>query len=347
MTSIFHLSIVLLIYTAFASLPAEARPRTGPDRPFTVDWQVAAPAAPHLHSVTFVATSMTAITVGEAGTILWTDDAGRSWAKAVTPPNMMHDLHAVFFTSDKVGIIAGDGGTVLRTENGGKVWREIVIPRGVSSNFAAVTFSDCDNGVVIGSGGTILWTDDGGKRWEPATMPPGIVSNLYAVALGGMATGIAVGEGGTILWTQNRGKTWEKAKAPPVLSGLGAVIFTGAATAVAAAKEDNRISILRDSEKTILWTDDGGKNWEWATTPSNLQTRVQALKLTDEMKVSAVGSGIEIVRAGNTTAGSAVRSIVLSSEDGGKSWNCVPIPPQSGLSDLRDETFVGLRESSG
>src|SRR5438270_6871100 len=77
------------------SLPIQAAPRSGPDRPFTVDWRVIAAPAPHLRDVAVVQGKNNGIAVGDGGVILHTSDRGKSWETAKTPSEFKSNLRAV------------------------------------------------------------------------------------------------------------------------------------------------------------------------------------------------------------------------------------------------------------
>src|SRR5688572_4981784 len=95
--------------------PALAEPRTGPDRPFTVDWEVAVPPVTHPLAVHF-ADTRTGWTVGSEGAILLTGDGGESWRRPRTPPSTRATLLDVAFAADgRAGLAVGELGTILLT----------------------------------------------------------------------------------------------------------------------------------------------------------------------------------------------------------------------------------------
>ena len=114
--------IATVLYLVSDFLPAQAAPRTGPDRPFTGDWHVAVPPAPHVRSIMFVPGTQSGVALVNDGTILRTEDEGKSWKRATTPPDVKTALRAVIFTGATTGVAVGHGGTILRTEDGGKHW---------------------------------------------------------------------------------------------------------------------------------------------------------------------------------------------------------------------------------
>ena len=95
--------VAIMMYSA-VSLPAQAAPRTGPDRPFTLGWRVVVPPAPHLWSATFGPGTTSGVAVGDDGTILRTEDGGKHWDLATIPSGTNTDLRAVVLTGATTGV---------------------------------------------------------------------------------------------------------------------------------------------------------------------------------------------------------------------------------------------------
>ncbi|MBI5444053.1 MAG: glycosyl hydrolase, partial [Deltaproteobacteria bacterium] len=60
------------------------------------------------------------VSVGERGTVLLSDDDGRTWRQAKVPVSLT--LTCVCFASERSGWAAGHSGVVLRTSDGGETW---------------------------------------------------------------------------------------------------------------------------------------------------------------------------------------------------------------------------------
>jgi hypothetical protein len=75
-------SALLLAGVCAGAGSSGAAPHTGPDRPFTVEWRVIAQPAPHLRAAAFSPGTKNATVVGDGGTVLRTDDGGKSYSAA-------------------------------------------------------------------------------------------------------------------------------------------------------------------------------------------------------------------------------------------------------------------------
>ncbi len=146
------------------------------------------------------------VAVGQAGTILYSDDAGKTWVQGKVPVSA--DLVAVNFPTPKLGWAVGHDGIVLHSSDAGASWvkqldsRAVVklivdyykahppknVPGGAESvaqfqsdmsafampdekapnkSFLDVYFENETTGFIVGSFSLILRTTDGGKSWEP------------------------------------------------------------------------------------------------------------------------------------------------------------------------------------
>jgi photosystem II stability/assembly factor-like uncharacterized protein len=105
--------------------------------------------------------SGTGFSVGDAGTILKTTDAGMTWTALTSgTTETLYDVH--FFNADE-GVAVGGNGLILRTTDGGAIWQSI--PSGVTDSLTAVSFSGV-NGICGGTSQTILYSTDSGASWH-------------------------------------------------------------------------------------------------------------------------------------------------------------------------------------
>ena len=105
--------------------------------------------------------SGTGFSVGDAGTILKTTDAGVSWTALTSgTTETLYDVH--FFNADE-GVAVGGNGLILRTTDGGAIWQSV--PSGVTDSLTAVSFSGA-NGICGGTSQTILYSTDSGASWH-------------------------------------------------------------------------------------------------------------------------------------------------------------------------------------
>lgn len=143
------------------------------------------------------------VAVGQRGHVVYSDDAGRSWAQAKVP--VSSDLVAVTFPTPSKGWAVGHDGVVLHSADAGATWiRQLdgrgggaameawytaeaakgglgspeqaakwveeakrFAAQGAENPFLDVWFENEQSGYVIGAFNLILRTNDGGKTWEP------------------------------------------------------------------------------------------------------------------------------------------------------------------------------------
>lgn len=92
---------------------------------------------------------------GNGGSVLRTEDKGKSWNLLAT--GTQKTLQALYFTDRDKGWAVGDSGAALRTLDGGDHWMALPIP--TTESIVAVDFTDARNGWALGSKGSIFRTD--------------------------------------------------------------------------------------------------------------------------------------------------------------------------------------------
>jgi len=225
--------------------------------------------------------------VGQSGTIVHTDDGGRTWTPLAS--NTGKDLQSLAFVQPESLWAVGQDGTILRTDDGGKKWEPQ--ESGTQLYLNSVVFKSDVTGVsgwVVGNHGTILHTEDGARVWSPQVSETD--QDLYCVTFVDRQRGWSVGKAGTLLHTEDGGKNWSKQT-----SGTGeplhAVAFVSSLSGWAVG-----------GRGTVLHTDDGGNRW-------NPQTSG-----TDKLLISVVF----ITQQSGWAVGNDGK--ILHTEDGGNSW---------------------------
>lgn len=99
--------------------------------------------------------------VGDAGTILKTTDAGLSWN--VLTSGTSNALYDAYFFDDNIGVVVGEGGLIRRTTNGGTDWT--TVNSGVTDNLISISFNGV-NGISGGTSQTIIYSADSGLTWQ-------------------------------------------------------------------------------------------------------------------------------------------------------------------------------------
>lgn len=152
--------------------------------------------------------------------------------------------------------------------------------------------------VAVGERGHILLSDDGGATFRQATTVP-VDFTLTSVAFADDKNGWAVGHGGTILHTRDGGEHWDlQHQDLAVDQPLFSVHFRDANTGWASGLWS-----------LLLATTDGGKTWtKTRLTPAEGQQRadLNLLRIFE-------GQNGKLLMA-------AEQGLVLTSDDGGKSW---------------------------
>ena len=108
------------------------------------------------------------IGVGLYGSIVYSDDQGKTWRQARSPTQVL--LTNVFFLDEKLGWAGAHDSLILHTRDGGETWaiqHEDPIPGGdIPKPILDIHFTDSDTGYAIGAYGLMLETGDGGQTWE-------------------------------------------------------------------------------------------------------------------------------------------------------------------------------------
>jgi photosystem II stability/assembly factor-like uncharacterized protein len=188
------------------------------------------------------ADAMHGIAVGDAGTVLGTDDAGKTWRpqQSGTKEKLMD---VTFIGAD--GWSSGMNGRLIHTSDGGKTWSPQ--KTGTTQAIEGVFFLDAKHGWAVGWAGTILRTVDGGAKWQiiHANEAQWSMSALY---FKDEKTGWAVGFAGQILQTSDGGLTW-KVQPSPSKAYLTSIAFD---------KSGNGWIAYDDG---FLTSKDGGATW--------------------------------------------------------------------------------------
>lgn len=149
------------------------------------------------------------VAAGERGTVLLSDDEGKTWRQARVPVQVT--LTSLRFLNERTGWATGHLGVILRTDDGGQTWvkqldgvqaaqalaaqaaqltdeaarrrAEQLAKEGPDKPFFDLDFADERRGLAVGAYNLAFATEDGGQTWQAATQrlpnPKGL--HLYAV----------------------------------------------------------------------------------------------------------------------------------------------------------------------
>lgn len=189
------------------------------------------------------------VAVGERGTVLLSDDDGRSWRQARQVPVAV-SLIRVAFPSANSGWAVGHAGVVLASDDGGETWSlrfngrsaaaaarkaaqealarrdsaasrqalqeaERLVADGPDKPFLDLQFTTPQRGFVVGAFGIIFRTEDGGRSWQPwmshLDNPKGYHLNAIAAVQGVL---YIAGEHGLVLRSTDGGEHFSTLKLP-------------------------------------------------------------------------------------------------------------------------------------
>lgn len=308
-------------------------------------WQNPLPQGNTLRCIRFTGTD-TGYVAGDAGVILKTTDAGKTWTN-----NFLGNAGQIFaldFLDSKTGLVIGagtnsgnPGGSTpcFKTEDGGANWTATDL--GVFKPTRAVQWVASQEAFLGGNTG-ILRTTDGGKSWS---LTPGIKASVISLSFVSRDTGfVLAGESwaGTVFRTTNGGTTFDTAGIPGEF-GIECIRFLSSAVGFAGGADLSGNSVIR---KTL----DGGKTWSGASIPASASGLVRSIQFVNSLTAYGFGDGGQVLRSNDGgkiwTLQSPLRStdrmfngvwftspttgysvgwygVILKSLDGGLSWNPV------------------------
>jgi len=301
------LRLAPLAAAAFLGLPAAAHalsPVPVIQRPVAVahagwTWGAPSPQGDTLNAIDFQ--GQRGYAVGEFGTMLRTDDGGRTWAGVSTGLN--EDLTEVRMISGDSVVIAG-GCPVRRSDDGGRTF--VRLPWTASdarctAGVSAVAFPAPAIGYLLLGNGNVLRSNDSGRTWSRRTAVPGTpatsrASRVEPSALVFTSTdqGYASTTNGDIFATTDGGSTWTPVVQEPW--SVRDVTFPSA-----------RVGYAGGDAPVILKTVDGGATWREQPLPD------------DAPPVKSIACGSEDTCVAVTVAGDRL----LRTSDGGATWSTV------------------------
>ena len=282
----------------------------------------------------FFVSEKTGWVVGDGGTILHTDNAGKTWQRQLS--GVAINLTDIFFRDETTGWALG-GGTkgadlrdlqnpeemvLLHTADGGRTWE-----RQSGINALAVYFLNARQGWLVGNYGEVSHSDDGGKTWQKSTRAESILgtspqSTDFVFAFTGVTFinnnegwlignnyGDSVSYVGGLFHTKDGGMSWERIplsilnKETAVAGTLRDVHFTDPQHGVISAE----LQAGAGRKALLLRTNDGGQTWQ--EQPMQVEGVASVFMVDKQIGWSA---GI----LSNTRSGA-----VMSTSDGGVTWN--------------------------
>ncbi|MCX5831914.1 MAG: YCF48-related protein [Deltaproteobacteria bacterium] len=212
-----------------------------------------------LFSVTFP-TENNGWACGRWGTVLRTDDSGKTWSRQETGTD--YTLTSISFVDLQHGWAIGDEGTIIHTADGGKTWNAQISP--VPFFLMAVQFVTPSKGWIVTERTHILSTEDGGKHWNIQFKKDDYI--LKSVSFCDPLNGWAAGEYGLIYHTKDGGKTWVKEAGSFTISERTGMV-EGEDQLFRITAVTPQIAWAVGIDGRVAKTVDGGKNWKDVKVP--------------------------------------------------------------------------------
>lgn len=224
------------------------------------------------------------VSVGDYGTVLLSDDEGKTFRQAASVP-VSSTLTAVYFVDASKGWAVGHWGVILNTVDGGEHWQIQRTDTQEDRPLFSLHFFDEREGIAVGLWSLLLATRDGGKTWNPVSLPAPPEGgkadrNLFKAFASAKGSLFVAAERGAILRSDDRGQNWRY-----LSTGYKGSFWCG----VALKSDTLLVAGLRG---TVYRSTDDGRSWQAAGsgTRSSLTDLVEA-----DGKVFGVGlDGVQI-----------------------------------------------------
>ena len=229
-------AIVALCALALASVTLPAASAGEPISYYRTSWNWGAPAPQGQDLLAVDFDGSTGYAAGFYGTVLRSDDAGRSW-RELRPPTRSALLGVQIAPGG--GIVTFSCREVLRSADGGQTFSKWPVGDAVSRCLETLEFVTPSVGFAVADDGEVLRTNDGGRSFAPISKLPsvGAYSTVVDVAFRdervGFASLRATDESdGALFRTTDGALTWERLQTP--VRGDGEIDLPDGAVYVAA-----------------------------------------------------------------------------------------------------------------
>jgi photosystem II stability/assembly factor-like uncharacterized protein len=243
------------------------------------------------------------VAVGDHGTVLLSDDGGRSFRQARAVPTRA-TLTSVSFIDANKGWAVGHWGTIIVTDDGGETWTLQRTDTSTDRPLFAVQALSPRHVVAVGLWSLVLRSEDGGDHWADIALPAPpdgrrADRNLFGL-FESANTLYAPAERGLVLRSSDQGKSWSY-----LSTGYAGSLWTGVAL-------DNGVLLVAGLRGTIYRSADQGATWH--AVDSGTKSSITALTET-RSGVFAVG----------------LDGVVLRSTDGGSHFGTMPRDDRTAL----------------
>ena len=211
--------------------------------------RLSGPMAPRVNRVIAIAAVILLVTVVSPSQA---KEFQSSWE--VVESGTSEDLLTAAFFDGQVWAF-GTGGVMLNSSDNGVTWEIADSPTNTDIHHSDSGFGSL---LVAGDSGLMLLKQDSDSEWLDISLPLG--SEVNGVSLIGGHNVVAVGDQGTI-WKYDNG-VW------------GVVNLTIESDLMAVSFVDEELGIVVGSGGTILFTGDGGENWDYREAPEGASEAV-------------------------------------------------------------------------
>ena len=241
--------VLVLSLTATVDLRTETAPRS---------ITIIAEGTVHrpLYGIDFHEDLLRGIAVGARGTVMMSDDGGRSWAaeQLETPLSLID----VAVQGDR-RLTVGQMGSIWISDSG-EAWR--AVESGTEERLMAVDMNAAGLAIAVGSFDLILLSYDGGETWDESLLQlaPHVEGyydpHLYDVQVNPDGSALIVGEFGLILRSTDEGRNWD-------------IVHQGIASLSGVHVRPDGTGFAVGQDGTVLRTTDGGAMWTTLDTPTS------------------------------------------------------------------------------
>ena len=244
-----QLLLLFLTLTATGGLKAETEPRS---ITIVADGTVHRP----FYGIDFHEDLQRGIAVGARGTIVTSDDGGRSWVTEQLKTSL--SLIDVAVKGHRRLIVGQMGG--IWVSDSGEAWR--AVESGTEERLLAVDVNAAGLAIAVGSFDLILLSYDSGDTWQesPLQLAPNVEGfydpHLYDVQVNLDGSALIVGEFGLILRTTDEGRNWD-------------IVHQGVASLSGVHVRADGTGFAVGQNGAVLRTLDGGKTWTSLDTPTS------------------------------------------------------------------------------
>ncbi|SEJ17869.1 Uncharacterized protein SAMN04487995_3631 [Dyadobacter koreensis] len=283
---------------------------------------------------------------GSSGTVLRTNNGGKSWSAFKIPGADsldFRDIHA-FSKETAIAMSAGPAelnkGKIYRTENGGDTWNLVYQTTQTGVFLDGIDFWNKNQGICLGDpiNGRlfVLTTEDGGKSWQELPMenrPEAQAGEACFAASGTSILAVGkdkafIGTGGgkmaRVFRSDDMGRHWQVSETPMPAgptSGIFGLHFWSKKHGIAVGGDYKNTS---DTTRNVLLTEDGGVTWKFGATTKPFGLK-EAVALYHKRHSTWNGDGQ--IRSDDFALVAVGPSGSSSSTKQGKSWQSVGNEP--------------------